>query len=68
MNVYAIRFADPALTLRASAMRLGGELPRIIFGASAAYVYYSRPTTRVKGTAATDACYEAVKKYLSVLK
>lgn len=68
VTVYGIRFSDPTLTLRALAMRLGAEIPRIVFGASAVYVYYSRPTTRVKGTAATDACYEAVRKYLEALK
>lgn len=68
VSVYAVRFADPTLTLRASAISLGGEVPRIIFGVTAVRVYYSRPTTRRKGTAATDACYEAVRKYIGTLK
>jgi hypothetical protein len=68
VNVYAVRFTDPSLTLRASARRLAGEVPPIVFGATVVDVSYSRPTTRVKGTAATDACYDAVRKYVGTLK
>jgi hypothetical protein len=68
VHVSAVRFVDHTLTLRAAARRLGDEIPRIVFGSTAALVSYSRPTTRVKGTAATDACYEAVRKYIGTLK
>jgi hypothetical protein len=66
--VYAVRFTDPSLTMLASAKRLNGETPRIVFGRVAANIGFSRPTTRVKGTAATDGCYEAVRKYVGTLK
>ena len=66
--VWAIQFDDPNLTYRAAMKRLSGETPRIIVGPIAAHVTLSRPTTRVKGSALGERCYDVVRNYISSLK
>jgi hypothetical protein len=66
--VWAVQFDDPNLTYRATLKRIGGETPRIIVGPIAAHVTLSRPTTRVKGTALGERCYDVVRNYISSLK
>ena len=66
--VWAIQFDHPNLTYRAAMKRLGGETPRIIVGPIAAHVSLARPTTRVKGTALGEACYDVVRNHIASIK
>lgn len=72
IEVYAVRFNDPALTRAASLTRLMADpakdrRPRIVIGAIAVLVFQStgpgaRPTDRSEG------CLQAVTNYISALK
>jgi len=66
IQAMAVLFDDPKWTVTAALTRLNGELqPRIIRGPVAAVVSWAGPTTRVKGTAITEACYKAVQAFIS---
>ena len=67
VQVSAVRFDDPKWTAAAALIRLEGEMPRIILGPVAVRVTRSTPMTWAKPQHLVEACYEAVRKYISTL-
>ncbi|HET9474981.1 MAG TPA: hypothetical protein VFO82_13870 [Steroidobacteraceae bacterium] len=70
VQVYAVRFDDPTLTVRAAMKRLDADTwPRIILGRTAVSVAPPEAPARGRGpTAAAEACYRAVRAYIAALK
>ncbi len=72
IDVYAVRFKDPALTRAASMARLltdPPERPRIVVGAMAALVFQiTEGATRRRGSVADEACLRAVTAHIAATK
>ena len=71
VQVYGVRFDDPALTVRAAMKLLDADAwgPRIILGRTAVSVVPPEAPAPGRGpTAAAAACYRAVRAYISALK
>lgn len=68
VDVYAVRFHDPRLTMKAGVQRLTGDDSLILSGAIAIHIKRPRPPTWLRGSDSIDRCYRAIRSYVESLK
>jgi hypothetical protein len=71
VEVWAVRFNDPALTMAASLNRLQSdppERPRIVFGGTAVLAYLTWDGFYAKVGNAGEACFRAIKDHIASMK